>query len=131
MLKRLCEDNRIEHRVAEAMKGHSIRLEELPEPFSSDCSTYRAALGASLPVIGMDLYGFVPLWATHTEEDEAEVEIKTEGDKDVAETSSDGAQRSIFTSANCSLVRHSLKIPAFKPVTYAPLIRREQLAKIH
>lgn len=105
MLKRLCEDSRIEYRVAEAMKEHSIHLEDLPEPFSPECSTYRASLGASLPVIGMDLYGFVPLWATHTEEDETEVEIKTEGDKHVAGSSSDGVQRSIFTSANCNLVR--------------------------
>ncbi|KAF8606938.1 hypothetical protein BDV93DRAFT_330574 [Ceratobasidium sp. AG-I] len=103
MLKRLCEDSRIEHRVAEAMKQHSIRLEDLPEPFSPECSTYRAALGASLPVIGMDLYGFVPLWATHTEEDETDIEIKTEGDKQVADSSSDGVQRSIFTSVNCNL----------------------------
>ncbi|KAG8694016.1 hypothetical protein FRC08_008749 [Ceratobasidium sp. 394] len=103
MLKRLCEDKRIEARVAEAMRLHAIRLEDLPDSFSPECSTYRATLGASLPVIGMDLYGFVPLWATHTEEDEPETEVKAEDGKSAAAFSGGGVQKSIFTSANCNL----------------------------
>ncbi|KAG8743522.1 hypothetical protein FRC10_011913 [Ceratobasidium sp. 414] len=102
MLKRLCEDKRIETRVAEAMKLHAILLKNLPDSFSPDCSTYRATLGASLPVIGMDLYGFVPLWATHTEEDEPETEVKAEDGKNAAGLSG-GVQKSIFTSVNCNL----------------------------
>jgi hypothetical protein len=105
MLKRLCEDKRVETRVAEAMREHAICLDDLPDSFSPECATYRAELGASLPVIGMDLYGFVPLWATHTEEDEPEAEVKTENEKNVAGPSSSGVHNSIFTSANCNLVR--------------------------
>ncbi|KAG9127110.1 hypothetical protein FRC07_000614 [Ceratobasidium sp. 392] len=103
MLKRLCEDKRIERRVAEAMKQHAIRLEDLPDSFAPECATYRANLGASLPVIGMDLYGFVPLWATHTEEDESETEVKTEDDKNTSGLSGSSVQKSIFTTANCNL----------------------------
>ncbi|QRV92374.1 F-box-like domain protein [Ceratobasidium sp. AG-Ba] len=103
MLKRLCEDKRIEACVAEAMKSYTIRLEDLPDSFSPDCTTYRAALGASLPVIGLDLYGLVPLWATHTEEDESETEVKSEGEKSTASLSDGNAQRSIFTSVNRDL----------------------------
>lgn len=103
MLKRLCEDKRIEASVAEAMKGHAIRLEDLPDSFSPECATYRATLGASLPVIGMDLYGFVPLWATQAEEEEPETEVKTEDEKGTAASPDGGMQKSIFTTPNRSL----------------------------
>jgi hypothetical protein len=86
------------------MKGHAIRLEDLPEPFSAECATHRATLGASLPVIGADMYGFVPLWATNTEEDDSEPPSNPEPQKSVVEASSDDAQTSIFTSSNYDLV---------------------------
>lgn len=88
------------------MKEHMIDLERLPEPFSPACATYRAALGSSLPVIGVDMYGIVPLWATNTEEEEpeSEPEPKSGPQMNVAGSSGDDAQTSIFTSSNYDLV---------------------------
>ncbi|CAE6440123.1 unnamed protein product [Rhizoctonia solani] len=105
LLKRLCEDERIERRVIEAMKGHAIHLEDLPEPFSPECATYRAKLGASLPMIGSEMYAFSPLWAHSIEEDQIELQSDLDSDshKSVAGIPGDDPQTSIFTSSNYDL----------------------------
>ncbi|KAJ1303422.1 hypothetical protein OPQ81_011613 [Rhizoctonia solani] len=105
LLKRLCEDERIERRVIEAMKSHAIRLEDLPEPFSPECATYRAKLGASLPLMGSEMYGFSPLWTHSLEEDEHmefQLDLEPEPHKSVVGTGDD-PQTSIFTNSNYDL----------------------------
>ncbi|CEL62481.1 hypothetical protein RSOLAG1IB_04837 [Rhizoctonia solani AG-1 IB] len=105
LLKRLCEDESIERRVIEAMKSHAIRLENLPEPFSPECATYRAKLGTSLPMTGSDMYAFSPLWAHGIEEDQPEPQsdLESESHRSVAGPSGYDAQTTIFTSTNYDL----------------------------
>ncbi|CUA72516.1 Transcriptional activator protein DAL81 [Rhizoctonia solani] len=104
LLKRLCEDKIIERRVVEAMKSHAIHLEDLPEPFSPECATYRAKLGASLPMIGSEMYAF-PLWTQSMEEDQIELQsdVESESHKSIAGTLGEDPQTSIFTSSNYDL----------------------------
>ncbi|KAF8685498.1 hypothetical protein RHS04_00596 [Rhizoctonia solani] len=105
LLKRLCEDESIERRVIEAMRNHTIRLENLPEPFSPECATYRAKLGASLPMTGSDMYAFSPLWSHGIEEDQAEsqFDLESESHRSIAGAPGDDAHTTIFTSTNYDL----------------------------
>ncbi|KAG8733536.1 hypothetical protein FRC11_005458 [Ceratobasidium sp. 423] len=105
LLKRLCEDESIERRVIEAMKSHAIRLEDLPEPFSPECATYRAKLGGSLPLMGSEMYAFSPLWTHSLEEDQIEPQsdFEPEPHRSVVGISGDDLQTSIFTNSNYDL----------------------------
>ncbi|KAH7336889.1 hypothetical protein B0J17DRAFT_665274 [Rhizoctonia solani] len=104
LLKRLCEDESIGRRVVEAMKSHTIHLEDLPEPFSPECATYRAKLGASLPMTGSDMYAFSPLWTHSIEEDQVESQSEFEYESHRSVTGmSDDPQTSIFTNSNYDL----------------------------
>jgi hypothetical protein len=113
------------------MKSHAIRLENLPEPFSPECATYRAKLGTSLPMTGSDMYAFSPLWAHGIEEDQPEPQsdLESESHRSVAGPSGYDAQTTIFTSTNYDLVSRSWRLPAQTEVHLT--FYRVQLAKIH